>query len=119
MLMALFESEDEIDGSDEQQARYEMVPAKRHVKSYRRENDKHQQGQHFLDDLQLHQRERSSVAVKTDAVCRYLQAVFKERDAPRKEDDEDERSGVREETFVLQFQVSVPRKRHEDIRRQE
>lgn len=36
----------------------------------------------FLDYFQLHEGERTSVAVESDPVCRYLCAVFEEGDSP-------------------------------------
>jgi hypothetical protein len=48
-----------------------------------------------------------------------LKAVLKKSDAPRKQDDKNQRGSVGEETRLLQFQMSVPRQRHEYIRRQQ
>ena len=36
----------------------------------------------FLDDLELHEVERTAVSVEADTVCRDLCAVFKKGDAP-------------------------------------
>ena len=113
----LFEAEDEIDGGDEEEACHEMVPAERHTESDGGEDDKNHKGDHLLNDFELHQCERTSVALKTHPVGGHLQAVLEESDAPREENDEDKRRGIGEETDVLQFQVAVPRQRHEDIRR--
>ena len=113
----LFEAKDKIDGGDEEETRHEMVPAERHAESDGGEDDEDHEGDHLLNDFELHQRERSSVALKTHSVGGHLQAVLEESDAPREENHEDKRRGVGEETDVLQFQVAVPRQGHEDIRR--
>ena len=83
----------------------------------RGENNKDYKRDNFLNHFELHQRERSSVAIKTYSVSRYLEAVLEESDSPRKEDDENKRRGVTEKTDVLQFKMAVPGERHEDIRR--
>ena len=36
------------------------------------------QGNHFLDDLELHERERTSVLDESDPVCRHLGAILEE-----------------------------------------
>lgn len=114
-----FESEDEIDSSDEQKACDGMVPPQRHMKSERGEPDEDHQCNELLKYLQLHQTERSSVAVKPHPVCGHLKAILEESDAPREQNDKNQRGGIREETGLLQFQVTVPRQRHEDIGRQQ
>ena len=95
-----------------------MIPTQLHMESNGRETDKDQQRDHFLNHLQLHQRERSSIAFKTDSVGRHLQAVFEKRDTPGQQDHKDQRGGIGKETGTLQLQVPVPGKRHEYIRRQ-
>ena len=80
------------------------------------EDDEDHEGDDFLDDLELHEVERSSVALETDAVGGYLQAVLEERNAPGEEDDEDQRGGAGEEAGLLQLKMAVPGECHEDIR---
>ena len=113
----LFEAKNEIDGTDEQDAGYDMIPAYLHVKRQCREDNEDHEGDDLLDDLQLHKRERSAVAFETDAVRRHLQTVLKKSDSPREQDHEDKRCGIGEETGLLHLQVTVPRQRHKDIRR--
>ena len=96
-----------------------MVPAQRHLESDSRKSDKDHKRDDFLNNFQLHQRERSAVACKTDSVRRHLQTVLEESDAPGQENDKDKRCSIGEETGLLQFQVTIPRERHEDVRRQE
>ena len=54
-----------------------MVPFDLHVKGDCGEHHKHHQRDHLLQDLQLHQREWSAVALKADTVGGHLQAIFK------------------------------------------
>ena len=92
-----------------------MIPAQGHVESDHRENDEDHEGDHFLDDLQLHEGERASVALEAHPVGRYLETVLEKSNTPREEDDKNERGGIGEETCLLQFQMPVPRQRHEDV----
>ena len=69
----------------------------------------------FLDDLELHQIERAAVARETDAVGGDGEAVLEEGDAPGEQDDQDQRPAGRDLHF-LQFEMAVPRERHEDVR---
>lgn len=48
-----------------------------------------EQGDDFLYDLELHEREGASVADKSDSVGRYLAAVFQKCDNPGKCDNSD------------------------------
>lgn len=81
------------------------------------EDHKDHEGDDLLDDLELHQAERTAVTLEPDTVCRHLQAVLEESDPPREQDDKDQWRSRRDETRLLQFQVSVPRECHKDIRR--
>ena len=113
----LFEGEDEIDGSNEQKTSHKMIPSEGHVEGDGRESDEDNKSDDLLNDFELHQAERASVALKAYAVSRNLQAVLKESDAPGEEDDEDKGCGIGKETGLLQFEMTVPSERHEDIRR--
>ena len=48
-----------------------------------------EQGDDFLYDLELHEREGASVAHKSDSVGWYLAAVFQKRDNPGECDNSD------------------------------
>ena len=76
------------------------------------------QGDDFLDDLELHQVEGTAVAVEADAVGRDGEAVLEKSDAPGEEDDEDERPAGGN-LHLLEFEMAVPRERHEDVRKDE
>lgn len=81
------------------------------------ESDEDDKGDDLLNDFELHQAERASVALKAYTVSRNLQAVLKESDAPGEEDDKDKGCGIGKKTGLLQFEMAVPSERHEDIRR--
>ena len=56
-----------------------MIPMQRlALEEHRSEHGKDNQHNHFLNHLELHQRERTSVLHKADAVGRNLEKVFKE-----------------------------------------
>lgn len=76
----------------------------------RKDNERH----HLLNDLELYKRERSAVVNIPQPVGRHLTDVFKQGDAPRKENDGHERP-VAAHAGLLQFQVAVPGKSHEDV----
>ena len=59
-----------------------MVPTKGRMERDGGEDDKNHEGDYLLDDLELHQTERTAVSFKTYAVSGYLQTVLKEGDTP-------------------------------------
>ena len=82
-----------------------------------RESHKDDKCDDFLDHFELHEREGAAVSFEADAICRHLKAVLEERDSPREENDEDKRCSIGDETGALQFEMTIPGQRHEDIRR--
>lgn len=52
---------------------------------------KHQQGDALLQDFELNEGERTSVARESDAIGRNLTAILKEGDEPREDDNADQR----------------------------
>ena len=68
----LFKSENEPDCENQAYPRYDMIPMQLHVKNRHRENDKDTERDDLLNNLQLHQAERSSVSFKADAVGGHL-----------------------------------------------
>jgi len=72
------------------------------------------QGDDFLYDFQLHQREWTTIINKADSVGRHLAAVFEEGNCPRETNDAEERP-VRRDASLVELQVSVPCKCHKDI----
>ena len=61
-----------------------MVPVQVIALKHDVRNDcKHSQRDAFLNNLQLHQRERAAIFDESEAIGRHLTAIFKEGDAPR------------------------------------
>ena len=84
-----------------------MVPAQFLAEDGDGEGGKHDEGNDFLDDLELRGR-KGGVA---DAVGGHLEAVFEERDAPTDQDDRQHGPlGTPQE-----LQVAVPGERHEEV----
>ena len=92
-----------------------MVPGELRAEGRHREEDEDRERDHFLNDLEFKKRERTAVAFKTETVGRHLKGLFKKRNAPREEDDRPD-GPERDELHVLELEVQVPGKRHEDVR---
>ena len=88
------------------------------LKEYVRNDGKDDQRDTLLNHFQLYERERTAVALETNAVGRYLTTILKECDAPRKDDDANQ-SPVVADVCLLQFQMAIPGKRHKDIAAQQ
>ena len=111
--------EHQIDSADDEQERQDMVPMEVVALEHDVGHDgKYSQRDALLNDLQLHQVERSSIVNKPQSVGRHLTAVFEEGDAPREGDDAQQRPVARH-ARLLQFQMSIPCKRHENIAQNE
>ena len=111
--------EGEEDGEDQAGEGCEMVPVE--GLSLEDEQDDYREdrkGDHFLDDLELDEVERTAVLGVTDAVGRDGEAVLEEGDAPGEQDDQDERPARRNLHFT-EFQMPVPCERHEYVRTDE
>ena len=78
----LVEAEYEPNGCDEADAGSDMIPAKLHVKRHHAEEDEHAERDNFLNHLELHKVERSSVIHESYPVGRHLGAVFEKCDSP-------------------------------------
>lgn len=74
----------------------------------------HNEGDDFLYDFQLHQREGSAVFDEADAVGRHKETVLDAGDAPREEYHGVERP-VGRDAGLVELQVAVPCKRHKDV----
>ena len=107
--------EDEVHGQDEADERRQMVPVQRlALEEQSGEDGEDDERDDFLDDFELHQREGASVAGKADAVGRNLAGILKESDAPREKDD-GKQGPMGGNLHLLQLQVPVPGKSHEDV----
>ena len=92
-----------------------MIPLDRLALEDEKDDEgENRQGDGFLDDFKLHQVERPAIALESDTVGRYGEAILEEGDAPGKQDDADQRP-ARGDFHLLQFEVPVPGKGHENI----
>ena len=78
------------------------------------DDGEHRQRNGFLYDFQLNKVEWTSVLHGTDAVGGNHEGVLKEGHAPREDNDGDERP-VFDDIHLLEFEIAVPCKGHEDI----
>ena len=119
MFKSIFKSfsfhESKEDGKDDEAEGYEVVPAD----GLAFEDGGYNDGEHYerdalLYDLELHEGEGSSGDLGADAVGRNHKGVFEEGHAPREDNNAYQRP-VFDEVHLLQFEVAVPSKRHEDV----
>lgn len=68
----------------------------------------------LLYNLQLHQRERTTVADESDTIGRHQEAVLDAGNCPRKENNDIERP-VGRYSGLVKLQMAIPCKCHEDI----
>lgn len=116
---ALLFHEDEIYGSDEADECGKVIPMQalpleEDVGDDGEDDERHALLYHF----ELYQIEWTAVVDESDAVGWYLAAVFEEGDRPAEGDDSDERpvaAGAR----LLEFEMSIPCERHEDVAQHE
>ncbi len=93
----------------------EVIPVQRFaLEKHGGEYGEDYQRYYFLDDLQLHQRKRAAVADEADAIGWNLKRILGKSYHPREKDDGVERP-VGNNLQFLKFQVTIPRKGHEDI----
>ena len=78
------------------------------------EDGAYYQGDDFLQNLHLNQGEGAAVVQKADAIGGYLTHIFKQGDAPREKDNDNE-GPVATDARILQLQVAIPSEGHEDI----
>ena len=74
----------------------------------------HREGNGLLDNLQLHQAVGTAVDTAPDVVGGNHEEVLDEGDAPRGENDKNQRP-VGADMHFLQLQVAVPGKGHEEV----
>ena len=112
-MFALFKYE--IHGKNKADECGEMVPVQMLSLENQVGNDaEHDEGDDLLYDLQLHQRERPAVVDEADTVGRHKETIFYACYHPREGDDAYQRP-IRRDARLVELQVAVPRKRHEDI----
>ena len=74
----------------------------------------HRDGNGLLDDFQLHEAEGPAVDAAPDVVGGNHEEVFDEGDTPAGENHEDQRP-VGADVHLLQLEVAVPGKGHEEV----
>ena len=107
----------EKDSHDKTEKGREMIPLDRlpfEKKGY--DYSEYRQWNGFLNDLQLHDIERTAVAGKAEAVRRDLGAIFEECQSPWQKNHKDNRPSGRNFHF-LKLEMPIPGERHENIGR--
>ena len=111
--------EHQIDGADDEQERQDVIPVEVVALEHDIGHDsEHSQRDALLYDLQLHQVEGSTIVNESQPIGRHLATVFEEGDAPREGDDAQQRPVARH-ARLLQTQMTIPGKRHENIAQNE
>ena len=83
--------EHQIDGTNDEEEGQNVVPMQMGALEHDVGNDaEYGQRDALLNDLQLNEVKRTTVLDETKTVGRYLTAVFKESNAPRKDNNADE-----------------------------
>ena len=72
------------------------------------------QGDYLLENFELHEGERASVAHEAHSVGRHLEGVFGEGNSPR-EDDYEPQGLVGADARSLELEVPIPGESHENI----
>ena len=94
----------------------EMIPLYRlTLKQQRHDHRKDHQRQSLLNDLQLHQRIRTAINLRTDTVSRNHERVLQQSQTPRKQDHQIERPILDLRIHLLQFQIAIPSKGHKNV----
>ena len=105
----------EIDGANDEQEGQNVVPMQVvALKHNVRDDGENGQRNTFLNDFQLHERERTAVVDEAETVGRHLAAILEKGDGPREADDGNQRPVVAD-ARLLQTKVAVPREGHKNV----
>jgi len=104
-LSRILRQKGERHGSQQAHERGQMMPVELFVQIRNRKGAEDGDGDDLLHDFEF----RGGIDRVAPAVGRHLQEVFKERDAPARDDDEQQR-------LALEFQMAIPRECHEYVR---
>ena len=115
MFKSLSFHKGEEDGKDDEAEGYEVVPAD----GLAFEDGGHDDGEDhqrdaLLYDFELHEGEGTTGDLRANAVGGNHEGVLKEGHAPREDNDGNERP-VFDDIHLLEFEIAVPCKGHEDI----
>ena len=84
-----YEVKNKVNRSDKACKSCKVIPMKRFTAEHQgRQDCKHDQRNDFLDNFQLHERERAAIIDKTYAVRWHLTGIFQQSYAPREEYDQ-------------------------------
>ncbi len=114
MGASFFLFEYKINGKDEEDGRYEVIPSELQVEGDDGEDDEDNECENLLDDFELHEVERTAVAVETNLIGRHLEAIFEKGDAPTDGNDGDEGKVLKPFHFA-ELEVTIPCENHEDV----
>ena len=93
-----------------------MIPVEfSHFEHFDADEHENNEADNLLNHLQFNQAKRSSVDFRTDPVCWNHGGIFKQRHAPTRQDNEDQRP-ILDNAHIRQLQIAVPRKGHKDVR---
>ena len=110
---------DEIHGQYQKYEPHEVVPFQHFVfEQYQGEYGEHQQGDHFLYYLELHEGKRAAVFAVAEAVGRHHEAIFHKCNQPT-DQDQAEQTGFLKKFQVLELQMAVPGKSHKNVGQQQ
>ena len=85
------------------------------LEEHRGEDGEDDEGDGLLNDLELHQGERTTILMEANAVGRYLATVLEKGKTPTQQDDGKQGPGGGN-LHLLQLQMTVPGEGHEDVR---
>lgn len=106
---------DEINRQHQKNKTHKVVPFQGFIpEKDQSEAGEHQQCDYFLDYFELNQCERTAVFGIAHAVGRHHKAIFQQGDTPTG-DYHAHDSGFLKKRQMLEFQVPVPGKSHEDV----
>lgn len=84
------------------------------LKEQRDDHREHDERNDLLYHFELNERERTAVVLYAETIGRNLTNILKQGDAPREEYDEYQRPMLAD-AGGLQFQMTIPGKRHKDV----
>ncbi len=92
-----------------------MIPFQNLVfKQHESKNSEYHEGNNLLNHFQLQQAKRPAIFLITQSVGGHHEAIFHKSNKPTGQ-DEAKNPCFFKEFQVLEFQVAIPRERHEDI----
>lgn len=114
-MMGLFQESKEDCGNDAEQ-RHNMVPLNwLALEDCSNNNNKDNQRDSLLNDLELHQVEWATGFMITDTVGWDCYAILEKREAPREQNNHKQRPIADRRIHLLQLEIAIPGKSHKDV----